>query len=485
MQKNLDKYLLEIRKRIPDFQQYLNTGAKEEQLEQLAREAGCSLPDELLELYRRFDGEDMDRMVGFLAGLEFLPLKKVLSDFAFFRGREDEMTAMGTDTIREESLCRLNWIPIAYDCARAWLVVDLNPTEDGTVGQVITLDYDTNHCYLLADSLDSLFEKMTTWLRKGILVVDTKTFENPFLMEQSGHLFNSLEELTAPERKETKAWVTLPEGFWRTHYGQSQVPTDHLEKEKVLLVQDQNIDCTLFTHMENLKELILHRCHLVNADGIAQAIKLKKLILVGCSFDNASLSVLSKAPSLKELGLNEMSVRGLSGLKEMKSLKSLQFRQVTDFDMEELAEFTELWELNINHTEKYQGAFLRKLKKLKKLDLHYSSIADLDFLSGLTELTEFHLAKSAIDEAGLLVVCRLPKLKKFIYPVKDLSIYKGHSVLESIGMVAGVTHGFEVFEGSSVNQFTVVGKVTHEELEEIKKQMERYVKIYTYMSETM
>lgn len=64
MQKSLDKYLLEIRKRIPDFQQRLNTGAEEGQLEQLAQEAGCSLPDELLELYQRFDGEDMDRMVG-------------------------------------------------------------------------------------------------------------------------------------------------------------------------------------------------------------------------------------------------------------------------------------------------------------------------------------------------------------------------------------------------------------------------------------
>lgn len=41
------------------------------------------------------------------------------------------------------------------------------------------------------------------------------------------------------------------------------------------------------------------------------------------------------------------------------------------------------------------------------------------------------------------------------------------------------------FEGSRVNQFTVVGRVTHEEIEEMKKQMERYVKIYTYMSESV
>ena len=73
--KNLDRYLDEIKKGIPDIETRLNVGAEEGRLEQLARKAGV-LPAQLLELYRRFDGEDMAKETGFLAGLQFLPLEK-------------------------------------------------------------------------------------------------------------------------------------------------------------------------------------------------------------------------------------------------------------------------------------------------------------------------------------------------------------------------------------------------------------------------
>ena len=117
--KNLDRYLEEVKKGIPDIEARLNVGANEGQLEQLAQKAGGVLPAQMLELYRRFDGEDMAKGTGFLAGLQFLPLEKALADFAFFQGLADEMTAMGTDAVREEPLSGLTWIPIAYDCARA------------------------------------------------------------------------------------------------------------------------------------------------------------------------------------------------------------------------------------------------------------------------------------------------------------------------------------------------------------------------------
>lgn len=483
--KNLDRYLDEVKKGIPDIETRLNAGANKGQLEQLAQKAGGMLPAQLLELYRRFDGEDMAKGTGFLAGLQFLPLEKALADFAFFQGLADEMTAMGTDAVREEALSGLTWIPIAYDCARAWLVVDLTPAEGGTVGQVAALDYDTGYCYLLADSLDSLFGKMTDWFRQRILTIDTESFEEPMLMERSGHLFNSLEELTAPVRKGTDPLIPLPKGFWQRYYGQQKAPLSRLENEKIIRIQNEDVDCALFAHMDNLKELILHGCSLANADGLAQAPKLRKLIFAGCDMKEDQLSVLSKAPALKELELNIMSVAGLPELKGLKSLRSLRLRKVTDFALEELTGFTGLWELGYDNGEKHGGIFLEKLKNLKRLDLHHNTLDNLDFLAGLTKLTQFHLAESAGNEDGLAAVRGLANLKEFIYPVKNLSVYKGHPALESIGMAAGVRHGFEAFEGSRVKCFTVLGRASDEELESVRKQMEKYVKIYSYSSESI
>ena len=428
---HMDRYLAELQKKIPDIEGRLNAGAGEEQFEQLARKAGCGLPAELLELYRRFDGEDMAGNTGFFAGLQFLSLEKMLSDFSFFRGVEDEMTAMGTKAIREEPVSGLCWLPIAYDCARAWLVMDLSPAEEGKAGQIITLDYDMDGCYLLADSLDDLFAKMTAWLRQGILIVDAESFEEPILMERTGHLFNSLEELTAPETAEPAPGIPLPGDFWTQRYGQPEVPLSRLEKEKTMLIQDQNIDCTLFARMGNLKELILHRCRLVNA------------------------------------------------------LRRLQLRKVYDLEPEELSAFRGLWELSMEAEGKHDGTFLGKLKKLKKLDLHRSAMNNLDFLKDLAGLTEFCLAEPAENEDGLSAVRALPRLKEFVYPVKDLSIYKGHPTLESIGMAAGAAHGFEALEGTRVNQFTVIGKVTDGELQEIKMHTEKYVRLRAYGSRSV
>lgn len=89
------------------------------------------------------------------------------------------------------------------------------------------------------------------------------------------------------------------------------------------------------------------------------------------------------------------------------------------------------------------------------------------------------------NEDGLAALRGLANLKEFIYPVKELSVYKGHPALENIGMAVGVRHGFEAFEGSGVNSFTILGRVSDEELKLVREQTEKYVKIYSYGSESM
>ena len=74
----------------------------------------------------------------------------------------------------------------------------------------------------------------------------------------------------------------------------------------------------------------------------------------------------------------------------------------------------------------------------------------------------------------------LTQLKEFIYPVKDISIYKGHKTLELAGMDACVTDSFEIFAGSKVRSFTIFGDVSMEYAHKIYGEMEKYVKIRSY-----
>lgn len=478
--KSLEKYLAAVRTKLPDMEERLNGGAGEEDLKRLAAAAVCELPAEFIALYSRFDGEVQTEYTGFFAGFGFLPLERVLSELAFFKKAEVEMTAMGTRAIREEPVCGLTWIPFAFDGSRAYLFMDMSPTGEGRTGQIIAVDYDADRCYLLADSLGGLFEKMTLWVTSGVVIVNAKDGGKPFLMEATGHLFNSPDRLTASAESGDAVEISLPSGFWQERYKKACVPVSRFMKEKSLLLKAKRIDCVPFQYMENLKELIFHDCTLENISYIAKAPQLKRLIFANCAFEKENLSALSEAPQIKELSLNVMCAEGLSALQKWKTLKSLTVRKVNGIAPEELAGFEGLQELSVEDMEVHDGAFIGGLKSLKKLDLHRHILDNLDFLQGLKKLTEFRLASAARNEEGLSAVCGLTKLKEFIYPVRDLQIYANHPSLESVGMAADVEQGFAVFAGSKVNSFTVCGSIPKEKLENMKKEMEQYVRISSY-----
>lgn len=478
----LEGYLSELRKRLPDVEERLNAGADGQELRNLRLKMGCEIPEELICLYQRFDGEGMSGLY-FFAGLRFLSVKEIRHRLDFFQSAEAELTALGTRAIQEKPMCKLNWLPFAFDDSRGWLVMDLSPAEGGRTGQIITVDYDMDQCYLLAGSMDELLGRMTVWLRDGILTVNHENTEAPFIMERTGHLFNSLEELACQEQSADASEILLPEGFWQERYKRSCVSVGVLEKEKKMLLQKKEPDCTPFADMLNLKELILHDCRLFNPEAFARMPQLKRLILAGCTFEGGDLSALSGAPALKELGLNVMSGAGLAQLGGLKPLKCLQVRALTDFNVGDLASFKSLQELRIEKMGLRDAAFLGGMKHLKKLDLWDSELADLDFLKELRALAEFHLTRPAENEDGLSSVSGLSKLKEFIYPVRNLAVYRGNSTLRHVGMAAGITEGFEVFAGSGVNSFTLIGAVAEGEPERVKEQMEKYVEIWSWGSQ--
>ncbi|MDE7477317.1 MAG: SMI1/KNR4 family protein [Lachnospiraceae bacterium] len=490
--KNLENYLSVIKKDIPDIEQRLNAGADEKQLEKIAKKARCQLPAEFIELYKRYDGEDSSKCVHFFAGMDFLSLDEMSSELDFFKTVDDEMTAIGTKVIREMPVHQLKWIPIATCGPRAWLIVDLSPAENGSVGQIITMDYETNDCYLLAKSLDELFEKMTAWFQEGIFTVDMEDPERPDIMEESGEtIFERIEDLAVFDKSDDNPEIALPEGFWQWYYEKLSVPLSCLEKETDMILsynrQTTDVDCTLLSYMKNLKKLIIYDVRLINIGALAKVPQLKELELNGCTFAGETLSALAEAPNLKALRMCMMSADGLVGLCNNKSLKSLDLIELSDIKLEELGAFTGLQELRITGMELHSGEFIEKMKNLKKLDLQNHVLDNLDFLKNLKKLTAFHLSESAKNEDGLLAVRNLIKLKEFLYPVKDLSVYKGHQTLKEVGIAVSVRNGFEIFEGSKVNGFRIFGSATEQQMKKVMEQtadqMRKYVQITSYGGE--
>ena len=192
--------------------------------------------------------------------------------------------------------------------------------------------------------------------------------------------------------------------------------------------------------------------------------------------------MLAASPKLKSLNFNVMSVRGIDALKGKKTIKSLHLREVTDFRGAYLAGLTGLQELELEDVEGWTTADLTELKTLTKLTLSCKKLSDVSFLGIMTKLKEFECHVKADDESGLSALAGLLKLASFIYPVSDVSVYKDCKALTSIGLTPDVKSGFEIFEGSQVRSFTVIGKISDSKLDKMNDNLSKYVQIFSYGS---
>lgn len=278
----------------------------------------------------------------------------------------------------------------------------------------------------------------------------------------------------------------LAEGFWKEHYseeikknknGELYVPLKYFEQEKHIVIFDHNVDCGPFAYMKNLNEASFCNCKLSNISVLAKIPYLKRLSFANCTFDGEDLAALSKAPALSRINLNRMSAEGLLELKGIKTLKRLNLGNVTDIKPEDITVFRNLRTLEIDNMDLHSCTFIGELPELRILDLNRDN---LDFLKMLPNLVKFRLLKPAANEEGLIGLDKFKNLKEFIYPVKDLSLYKGCKNLKEPGISPETTKGFEVFKGSKAEGFTICGSTSNEQVDYVAKEMKKYCKIYTY-----
>ena len=74
------------------------------------------------------------------------------------------------------------------------------------------------------------------------------------------------------------------------------------------------------------------------------------------------------------------------------------------------------------------------------------------------------------------------KLKRFLYPVKEIKVYEGCGSLEEIGFAPKVRSGFEVLSGTKVHSFTVCGKIENEELGHIADEVRKVTSLSSFGS---
>jgi cell wall assembly regulator SMI1 len=140
----------------------LAPGAREEDLAAAESKMGVRLPEDVRETLLRHDGER--EHLGLFLGWMLMSLPYVLREWAFERWVERAPRARGP--VKPVSWSP-RWIPLLANGAGDFVCVDLDPPEEGTPGQLITVHHDDPERIRMTRSLTSWLLRFADRLESG------------------------------------------------------------------------------------------------------------------------------------------------------------------------------------------------------------------------------------------------------------------------------------------------------------------------------
>ncbi len=160
-------YKEELIGRLPFLRETLNPGVSAADIAAAEQAIGVSFPKPLKELYLDSNGDSEEAACGMIMGFHFLTLEEAVSEcrhwaeLAEKQGQSDErsFTSKPEGCIKRR-YADPKWIPICADGGGNFLGVDLDPDVNGKSGQVINFGRDEHEKAVLAEDLDSFFERL-------------------------------------------------------------------------------------------------------------------------------------------------------------------------------------------------------------------------------------------------------------------------------------------------------------------------------------
>lgn len=163
----------------PQIFEDLQSGASETEISELEESLAIKLPEDVKASYRIHNGQS-DGTYGFLDGREFLSVERIKQEWTVWKDLLDSGTFQdqdGHDIGSEPELGIRNvwwsakWIPITYDGGGNHDCLDLEPSEGGNVGQIITMWHDDSDRKLVASSFREWLQEYAEGLKEGKFVL--------------------------------------------------------------------------------------------------------------------------------------------------------------------------------------------------------------------------------------------------------------------------------------------------------------------------
>ena len=467
---------------IPDIEEKLNKSDTEDNIKNIERLIEHKLPGVFVDLYSKYDGEKYDEYLGLMLGFSLMSTNDILDTINNFKHMDFELMSMQTGFIKDDTIS--SKVPFASDGSGNFIAFDMNPDKNGIIGQIITIDLDNNRSYLLADSLEGLYEFIFKTLKCKKMYITVGDNGKAYFEFESGHLFNKLDGISGEVGRDSNEYIKMPRDFWKSYYvdhlKDDKVSKELLANEKSLFIKNENLSFKPLQYMNNLREVVIHNCNITDFSFISKASELRKLYIVNCKFSKDELKYLSSLSHLKELSLNIMEIESIKCLSDLRNLKDLSLRKIDKLNVEELSNFKSLEHLSLEELSIPNFDFINNLKSLKELCIDKIKIKDLSFLKNLTMLNKFIMRYKAEDERDINFISNLKKIKEVQYPVSDMSIYKECPCIEEIGVDAENIFNIEMLKDTNIRSVMVYNASSKENVDNLISKIKSYIELNSW-----
>ena len=148
----------------------LNPPATTEEIEELKVTLGFELPNDLIDMLKIHNGQKND--AGWLFdGQEFLSSHNIINQWKVWKNLLDDGSFDGSSSEPDDGIkndwWNEKWIPFTYNGAGDHYCIDMDPSQDGTSGQIMTMWHDDDERKLLSSSLSQWFKSYVDGLYSG------------------------------------------------------------------------------------------------------------------------------------------------------------------------------------------------------------------------------------------------------------------------------------------------------------------------------
>jgi cell wall assembly regulator SMI1 len=185
LHENWNYYCNWLKSRLPQYHQLLNKGASETEIQVLKNAIPFELPKDLILLLRLNNGDHFklrkDLYQGSFLGFEFLSVQSIIEIHEDWKNYvfEDYFGESFPENCIKPDYTNSGWIPLFSDMSGNYIGIDLDPDEEGSVGQIINFGRDEDRKFVIAESLGEFLDYIADKIESGEL-------DESIMMEDDG-----------------------------------------------------------------------------------------------------------------------------------------------------------------------------------------------------------------------------------------------------------------------------------------------------------